>query len=338
MVFLMIRVSKYFLIRVVKTVTVVFLTTTVTFFLLRLMPSSPVDILIEQFIAQGYSYREARDAVASLFSLDLDKPLLNQYFEFLWNIIHFDFGKSFISTGTPVLNMITEFLPYTLFILSTSMLTSFMVGILVGMFAAYRRGSLFDNMVTSFASFMSAVPNYVIGILFLYFLGARLQLFPMGGAYPPGVTPGWNLDFILGLLKHAQLPFLTYVFTSVGGWILQMKSSTLSTLGEDYVTAAKARGLKENRIVTAYVGRNAILPLFTSLTIQIGFLFGGSVLIETVFNYRGMGRLLWSSIGTRDYPVIQACFFFITISTVVSNFLADILYSILDPRIKEVGR
>ena len=159
----------------------------------------------------------------------------------------------------------------------------------------------------------------------------------MRGAYSSGVQPGFNLAFFLDALYHATLPIATYVLTSVGFWMLSMKSSTVSTLGEDYVTVAKARGLKEGRIATAYVGRNAALPLFTLLTIRIGFVVGGSLLVEQIFEYGGIGRQLGQAIAQRDYTVMQGIFLIITFSVIFANFFADILYGWLDPRIK-LGR
>ena len=156
----------------------------------------------------------------------------------------------------------------------------------------------------------------------------------MRGAYSPGMKPGFTLAFIKDIFFHAALPILTYVLTTVGGWMLAMKSSTISTLGEDYVTVAEARGLPERRIITSYVGRNASLPLITQLAISIGFVVGGSTLIEFIFVYQGIGQLLLSSINARDYPVMQGVFLIITIAVILANFLADFVYGWLDPRIR----
>jgi peptide/nickel transport system permease protein len=159
----------------------------------------------------------------------------------------------------------------------------------------------------------------------------------MRGTVSPGITPGFTWTFIKDIFSHALLPILTYVISTIGGWTLSMKSSTLNTLGEDYVTVAKARGLSEMRIIFSYVGRNAILPLFTSLTMQMGFLMGGSALIESIFVYKGIGWALGASISQRDYPVMQAVFLIITVAVIVANFIADSFYSKLDPRIKVGG-
>ena len=156
----------------------------------------------------------------------------------------------------------------------------------------------------------------------------------MRGSLSPGVVPGFTLYFFQDALFHAALPITTYVLATVGNWMLTMKSSTISVLEEDYVTVARAKGLKESRITTAYVGRNAALPLFTLLTISIGFVMGGSVFIETIFQYQGIGYSLLQSVNKRDYTVMQGIFLVITLSVIFANFFADILYSWLDPRIK----
>ncbi|MEG2295177.1 MAG: ABC transporter permease, partial [Oscillospiraceae bacterium] len=165
-------------------------------------------------------------------------------------------------------------------------------------------------------------------------LSTNLRLFPGRGAYSSDVVVGMNLPFILSVLKHAFLPVLTYVITGMGGWALAMKGSAISVLGEDYIMCARARGLSESRIRSKYVGRNAILPLVSSLTIMFGALFGGSPLVENLFSYPGIGFYLNQAIATRDYPLMQGLFLMITIAVVVANLLAEILYSVLDPRIR----
>lgn len=327
--------------RFLKSLFTIFVVVTLTFFIIRLMPSNPIQIYINQMISQyGMTYKEAEALAASLFSIDLKKPLLLQYFEFLKNLLRGDLGISFLSRGTKVTTIIKEFLPWTLFSVGVSLLISFTLGVILGMFIAYRRGSLIDVIVTSIASILSSIPNYLIGIMILVFVGVQWRLIPietMRGSLSPGVKPGFTWTFIKDVFFHASMPILTYVMSTIGSWILTMKSSTLSTLGEDYVMVAKARGLKDSRITFSYVGRNAILPLFTSLTISLGFIVGGSVLIESIFVYKGIGWILWSSINSRDYPVMQGVFLIITISVIMANFLADLLYSRLDPRIRISG-
>ena len=332
------KIYRNFLVRrILRAFGVIFVTSTLTFFIIRLMPSNPIEIFINQMMAAyGMSYQDAKALALALFTIDLDKPLHEQYIEYLINLLHGNLGRSIsISPGTPVMEIILAFLPWTLFSVSISILASFVLGVVTGIIAAYRRGGLFDKVMSTFAAIISAIPGYLIGILIIVFIGVQYGLINyMRGAYSAGVRPGFNLQFITDVFLHLAAPFTTYVLSTFGGWMLSMKASTISTLGEDYVTVAKAKGLPESRIRTQYVGRNAILPLFTSLAISLGFIFGGSVLIENIFVYRGVGRLLWSSINARDYTVMQAVFLIITISVVVSNLLADLIYGLIDPRVR----
>ncbi len=202
---------------------------------------------------------------------------------------------------------------------------------------AYWRGGTLDNVLTAVASIMYGVPDFVIALLLLMVAGVQLELFKIGdvlGGISQDVEPGLNVGYITSVLQHAALPILTYIWTTVGGWILTMKSSTISTLGEDYITVAKARGLRERRILTTYVGRNAMLPLITRLAISIGFVVGGSVIIETIFQYPGLGRLLYTAINGRDYTTMQGVFLTIAAAVVFSNILADLLFGMLDPRVR----
>jgi peptide/nickel transport system permease protein len=217
------------------------------------------------------------------------------------------------------------------------LILSFAIGMGLGMFMAYRRDSWVDHLLTVFASIFSSVPDYLIGLILIVWLGIQWKLVPiaaMRGSLSPNTTPGFTWTFFADAFFHAALPIGTYFITTVGRWMLSMKSSTISTLGEDYVTVAKARGLKDWRITTAYVGRNASLPLFTQLAISIGFVVGGSFLIETIFVYQGIGASLGAAISRRDYTVMQGIFLVITLSVVFANFFADLLYGWIDPRIK----
>ncbi|MBX3015215.1 MAG: ABC transporter permease [Caldilineaceae bacterium] len=330
--------DSYLLRKLLRTLFTIFVVTTITFFLIRLLPGNPVEIYVNQLVVTyGLPLHEARDQAASLFAFDLDQPLYLQYFSFLGSLLQGNLGSSILSPGTPVSAIIARFLPWTIFSVGLGLIISFVIGMALGVLMAYRRESLLDHGLTVVSSIISSVPDFLIGLLIVVWLGVQWKLLPiaaMRGAYSSNIVPGFNWPFIQDAFFHAILPITTYVLTSVGFWMLSMKSSTVSTLGEDYVTVAKARGLKEQRITTAYVGRNAALPLFTLLTIRIGFVVGGSILVEQIFEYGGIGRQLGQAIGQRDYTVMQGIFLIITFSVIFANFFADILYSWLDPRIK----
>jgi peptide/nickel transport system permease protein len=336
------RVSSNYLVRTVfKALFTIWFVTSLIFFLVRLMPSNPVEVFINELITQySLTYAQARDQAAALFAFDPDQPLLEQYRDYMGQLARGNLGTSIRSPGTPVLSIITTFLPWTVFSVGIGLLLSFALGVAVGMVLAYRRDAWWEPAFSGVASVLSSIPNYIIGIVLLVYLGVYWGIVPinqMRGSRSPGIQPGFTAEFIKDILFHAALPIATYVISTVGSWILSMKSSTMSTLGEDYVTVARARGLSEGRILWAYVGRNAMLPLVTQLMISIGFVVGGSILIESIFVYQGIGFRLLESLNTRDYPVMQGIFLIITISVVVSNLLADFVYGWLDPRVRVSG-
>jgi len=326
---------------VLKALLTVFFVVTLTFFLIRLMPGSPIEVYVNTLMSeQGMSYTEAADVVRGKFSVDLNRPLAEQYVIFLGNLAQGNLGNSLLADGVPATELILQYLPPTLFAVGLGLFLSFGIGIAFGVLSAYWRNSLLDHVLSSIGAILSSVPDYLIGIMIVVFLGVQLRLVPitqMRGAVSPGIVAGPTLEFFGDVLFHAALPVTTYVLAHVGVWMLTMKNSTLATLGEDFVTAARARGLGDRRITTAYVGRNAVLPLFTQFTISAGTILGGAVFIETIFVYQGLGWLLLRSINTRDYPVMQGIVLLITMAVVVANLVADLIYSRLDPRIGRSG-
>ena len=333
--------SNYLVRRLGKALFTIWFVTTLVFFLVRLMPSNPVEVYINELILQySLTYSEARDQAASLFAINLNAPLWQQYLDYMGNLLQGNLGTSLRSPGTPVTAIIARFLPWTIFSVGMGLLISFSLGMVLGMLSAYHRDSFWEPIVSAIGSFLSSIPDYIIGILLLVYLGVRWELVPihdMRGSSTPGIVPGFTWVFIKDIFFHAALPIATYVLATFGGWLLTMKSNTISTLGEDYVTVARARGLPERRIMTAYVGRNASLPLVAQLAISIGFVMGGSILIEFIFVYQGIGYQLRDAINNRDYPLMQGIFLVITIAVILSNLLADYVYGWLDPRVRVAG-
>jgi peptide/nickel transport system permease protein len=315
--------------------------TTFTFFLIHLMPGNPLDVKIDQLQRQqGINYQEAKARALQMFGYDPDTPLLIQYRDYVGKLLHGDMGESITSPGIKVTDEILAFLPWTLFSVGLGLLVSFTLGVGLGLLTAYWRGGILDNVVTIISSILYGVPDFIIPLLLIIIVGIQWGWFSPGamrGGVDPSITPGLTLDYIGSILKFALLPVVTYVLSSIGGWVLTMKSSTLSTLGEDYINVAKARGLSERRILTGYVGRNALLPLVTRLAISIGFVVGGSVIVEELFQYPGIGRNLLRAITARDYTTMQGMFLVITIAVVLSNILADLLFGVLDPRVRLGG-
>jgi peptide/nickel transport system permease protein len=334
--------GNYLLRRVGKAIFTIFFVTSLIFFMIRLLPGNPVEVYINQQIGQyGFSYDDAANQARSLFAVDTTKPLPLQYVDYLKHLSRGDLGQSITSPGVPVTRIIRTYLPWTLFCVGTGLLLAFTFGIGLGMLMAYRRGSIVDTGLSAVGSILHSIPNYLFAIMLVVFFGVRIKLFPiakMRGAYSSGQQVDWSPAFFKDIFFHASLPILVYMLTGIGTWMLLMKSSTITTLGEDYVTVARARGLPDYRIAIAYVGRNAILPLFAQLTIAVAFVVGGAFLVEQIFVYQGIGYILFRSIQQRDYPVMQGIFLMITICVVIANLLADLLYSRLDPRIRSAGR
>ncbi len=314
---------------------------TFTFALVRLMPGNPLDVLIEQILtAEGVSYQEAYERVAASFNIDSDATTLDQYFQWLGDLLRLDLGTSITSPGTKVIDEIARFLPWTVFAVGSGLLISFVLGIIAGMPMAYYRGSKLDHILSFFSSFSTGVPNYIWGLLIIIVPGIAWRWFDIGalrGTYDAGLTPGLNAEFILSALEHAALPVFTYVIAILGTWMLSMKSSTTGVLNEDYVNVAEARGLKERTVISSYVGRNAALPLFTQLTISIGFVLSSGVVVEEIFVYWGIGHHLFQSITVRDYTSLQGVVLLLTAAIVFSNLFADLTYGLLDPRVRVSG-
>ena len=330
--------SNFLVRRVGKALFTIFFVISLLFFLVRLMPSNPLEIYIQELMSTySMSYQDARSQAASLFSIDFDAPLWKQYLNYLLELGRGNLGTSLRSTGTPVVNIIRQFLPWTLFSVGISLLLSFTIGVALGMLMAYRRDSWLDNLLSFFASITTSITPFLLGIMIIVFVAVQWRLInfaQMRGSTSPGMTPGFTLAFIKDIFFHAALPIGTYIITTVGFWMLSMRNSTMATLGEDYVTVARARGLSGARIATAYVGRNAALPLVTQFALSLPAVIGGAVVIERLYSYQGIGAQLNASISQRDYSVMQGIFLILTVAVVVANLLTDLFYGVLDPRIR----
>jgi peptide/nickel transport system permease protein len=333
--------SNYTVRTILQALVTIWAVITFTFFLIRLMPGNPVDVYVDFLMnQQQMTYDEALSRAASQFQFDPDANPITQYAEYMGRLLQGNLGQSITSTGTQVVDQILAYLPWTIFSVGVGLLVSFTLGMTLGTLMAYVRNTAVDHVLSFISSVLSAVPNYIWGLMIIIVLGVQLHLFDIGdlrGTYDPRLRPAFTSEFIGSVLQHAFLPVTVYVLGSVGGWMLNMRNSTISTLGEDYVNVARARGLTSSRILLAYVGRNASLPMFTLLAINIGFIIGGSVIIEELFVYKGIGSFLFWSITQRDYTSMQGVFLIITISVVVSNLLADLLYIRLDPRVRISG-
>lgn len=307
---------------------------TLTFFLVHSMPGDVLHMWALQIQQQqGISYEEARQIARTMLSYDPNEPLGWQYLHYMGHILRGDLGAS-ITYRIPVTVIIGKALPWTVLITGTATLISFVAGVMLGLTVAWRRKTWLDPVVTLYATVTQAVPSFLIALLLLVLFGLTLRWFPMRGAYGPDVVPGFNLGFVSDVLWHAVLPVTAFALPGIGGWVLSMKASALTVLGEDYINVARAKGLTERRILVQYLGRNAVLPLITGLASSLGGMLGGSMLVESVFGYPGLGFFLGQSIATRDYTLMQGLFLLVTVAIVFANLLGDVLATRLDPRIR----
>jgi peptide/nickel transport system permease protein len=332
---------SYVLRRIGKSLITLYLVVSLSFFLLRYMPGDPIQAYIQNLmVTQGLSFDDAQAQATSLLSFSPQAPIYSQYLQYVGNLLHGDLGQSIASPGTTVSGAVFHYLPWTLFSAGLGTLIAFGLGVMLGIVTAYRRGGVLDHLITNVSSLLHAVPNYILAMLILVVLGVRFALFDitsMRGTLTPGVRVGFTPEFFGDVLYHAGLPVLVYALTGIGSWVLVMKSSTVQVLDEDFVTVAKARGLRSGRIRLRFVGRNAILPLFSQFALAIGTAVGGSVVIEQLFQYRGAGFYLFDSLTKRDYTLTQGFILTVTVSVILANLGADLLLSRVDPRIRATG-
>ncbi|MFT2816856.1 ABC transporter permease [Leifsonia sp. A12D58] len=301
------------------------------FMLPRLMPGSPADAAIAKLSQNGPVSEATRTAIEAQLGTPQGN-VFEQYFAYLHQVLTLDFGVSYTFYPQSVSELIAQAFPYTLVLVGTVTVVAFIVGTLIGVLAAWKRNTWMDSLPTLVGSFASTFPYFWTALLLLFFFGYVMRVFPTSGAYGPTASPEMTGAFFVDVLYHALLPALTILITSLGGWILGMRNAMINTLGDDYVTFAEANGLKGGTVAVRYAARNAILPNLTGFGLALGGVVGGSVLVEQVFGYPGIGYLLFNAVIGQDYPLMQALFLMITVSVLIANFLVDILYGVLDPR------
>lgn len=308
---------------------------TLNFVLPRLMPGSPVSAALLKLAASGVV---VTNATRRAIEIQLGLPhtnVLTQYWYYLGNIAQLKFGMTYSITDESVRKAILTAAPWTVILVGTTTVVAFVTGTLLGVYAGWRRQTRVDSVVTMGSTFFSAFPPFWLGLLLLYFLGYHFQLFPLGGGYSPGLTPKLSLGFLANAVFHSILPAITLVVTSLSGWVIGMRNNMINTLGEDYVVFAEANGMRERVVALLYVARNALLPNVTGFGLALGAVVGGSVLVESIFGYPGVGNLLLLAVTNRDYPLMQAIFLMITVSMLVTIFVVDLLYGLLDPRVRQ---
>ncbi|WP_034264666.1 ABC transporter permease [Actinospica robiniae] len=306
---------------------------TVNFFLPRLIPGDPVAVIISRQTQSGTVPPGEADALRKLLGLGTGS-LLSQYGQYLDQLVHFNFGLSITEFPTPVADVVRPAIAWTLVLVGLATIISFCLGIGLGALAGWKRGTRVDALVPSTTLF-TAMPYFWLALLLVYLFSEKWNVLPAQQGYDPALDIGWNSQFLGSALQHSILPALTLVIASIGGWLLGMRNMTVATLSEDFVVAAEARGLSPVRVMTRYAARNAVLPSISGFAVSIGFVISGQIVMEQVFNYPGLGNLLFLAVNNEDYPLMQAIFLTISFAVLGSNLLVDLLYGLIDPRTRE---
>ena len=305
---------------------------TTNFILPRLMKGDPVTAYLARH--QGEVSPEAIDSLRILFGLDQHVPLWKQYLDYWGLLFQGDLGRSFSKGLAPVVDVIIDALPWTLGLVGLSTILSFLIGTTIGTLIGWRRGSRAEAIVPV-ATFLSTVPYFWLGLIVIAVFSTTLRWFPASHAFGKTVTPGFNFEFIGDVIYHGILPAFTIVLASLGGWVLGMRNMMITVLDEDYITVAQAKGLSPRRVMFRYAARNAVLPQLSSFALSLGFIVGGTLIMEMIFSYPGLGLRLFEATLAKDYPLMQGMFLVITLSVLVANILADIVHAILDPRTRQ---
>ncbi|WP_121822703.1 ABC transporter permease [Halostella salina] len=319
--------------RLAQAVFTLYAVVTLSFGLIQMLPGGPADYLRAQMRQQGGTRMSAEELNRRIEAqYDVNEPIHQQYIDYMASVLQGDLGES-VRHGD-VADVLAQAIPWTVFLLATSLFLMFTIGVVLGAFMAYREGSRFDLGSTGLSLVLNSTPYYVVALLLLTFLAYRTGLFPTGGHHASKLEPGLYPGFVLSVLHHAALPIASLVVTGFGGWALNMRGNSIRVLGEDYLRVARLRGLSESRIAIRYVGRNAILPMYTNLMIAIGGVFGGAIILEQIFRYPGVGWYLINAIGQRDYPMMMGTFIIITVAVLLGVVIADLTYGWIDPRAK----
>ena len=307
---------------------------TINFLIARTLPGNPVSALLTKY--QGQLNSSAIASLTALFGLNKNQSIWSQYGSYWGQLAHGNLGISFSQFPTPVTTLIGSYLPWTLFLVGTATVLSFLIGTGLGILAGWRRGSWTDALLPA-SAFLSSIPYFWLGLIAISLLAKPGSFFPGSFSYDQGLTPVWTLSFVGNAIRHAILPASTIVISSMAGWLLGMRNMMVTVSSEDYITVAHAKGLSERRVMLSYAARNALLPSVSGFALSLGFIVSGTFLVEIVFSYQGIGTLLIQAIGADDYPLLEGIFLVITLAVLAANFLADLAYLLLDPRTRKEG-
>lgn len=315
---------------------IIWVASTINFIVPRLAPGDPIGAILGQMEVQG-SKVENSAALIALFRerFGLDDPLYLQYFKYLGALVRLDLGYSIAFFPAKVTDIVANALPYTIGLLAVSTLITFTLGVFAGALLVWHTTPRLAKIVITFFMMLAPIPYFLLAIIFVSVLAFSLGIFPYSGLVSVGriAKAGFDLGYIIDIIYHSTLPALSIIVAGVGGWILGMRGMMVTVLGEDYLTLAEAKGLRDRRIFLFYAMRNAMLPQFTGLAISLGYVVSGATIVELIFSYPGMGYRLFQAINTNDFPVIQGVTFFLVVSIAVAILVIDLIYPWLDPRI-----
>lgn len=313
---------------------------TIAFLFFHMIPGNPISALVSS-LRQQYSYSSPESQAmidAYMKDFGLDGSLPEQYVRYLGNIVlHFDFGPSLLNFPTHSQFLILRALPWTIGLLGISVLISWVLGVLIGGYLGWKRDTPASNLATTIAIALSQIPQYIVALILVLVFVYTLAWLPARDPYPANVTPAFSLEFFGGLIQHGILPALSIVIVGVAAWIISTRSLIVSILGEDYLLYAQSKGLPPQRIFTQYTLRNALLPQITGLAISLGFIVNGALLVETLFNYPGLGWLLVRATQILDYNTAQGIVLISIVSVLTANLLLDLVLPLVDPRIRREG-
>ena len=303
---------------------------TVNFIIPRVMPGNEAQAVLATFRGANPG---ALHALEIQFGVNVHQSVLASYFQYLGNCVTGQFGVT--AQGVPVMTEIMSKLPWTLGLVGVTTILAFVIGTVAGVYSAWRRGGRLDAILPPTLFIVSTVPVFFVGLLLIYLFAVKLNWLPLSGNYSVGATPSFTLPFIWDVLKHAILPGLSLVIVTAGLWVYSMRNNMITTIAEDYVKTARAKGLSSRRIMYDYAARNAILPNLTGFAMQLGYVLGGAIVIEYLFSYPGLGYLFYTASTDHDLPLMQGLFLFYTLAVLICVLIADLLTAVVDPRTRE---
>ena len=305
---------------------------TLNFLIPRALPGSPVDAILSKLALRGPVSASTRKSIEMMLGTDTQASLGSQYIDYLKGLLSGDLGVSVTYFPESVSQVISDSIPWTLWLVGMSTVITFILGVGLGMFAGWKRGTWLDSIIPA-TTMLQSIPYFWLALIFVYLFAVNLGWFPISGGYDPNlVKPAWDYPFIANATYYAILPAVTIVISSIGGWLLGMRNMMVSTLSEDYVLTSEAKGLSPMRIMITYAARNAVLPSVSGFAISLGFVVSGSIVVETVFSYPGIGFTMLQSVQNNDFALMQGLFLVITLSVLCANLVVDLLYGFIDPR------